>query len=91
MSKPMPASAMDYYLPAMRRLVALCRELQLAAKDGTFFLTCRDAGMLLGITYQAANNWLTKLTMDKVLLCVKKGVFNPHGKGKANEYRYIGR
>lgn len=74
----------------MRHLVALCRELQLAAKEGPFFLTCRDAGWLLGITYQLANRWLVKLEKDGVLLRVGTGVYNPHGKGKANSYRYTG-
>lgn len=90
MAKPMPARAAEYHVGSMRKLVALCQELQVAAKEEAFFLTCRDAGHLLGITYQQANKWLFKLEKDGVILRVSTGVFNPHGRGKANSYRWIG-
>lgn len=90
MKKPPPARAAEYHVGAMRKLVALCHELQVAAKEEAFFLTCRDAGQLLGITYQQANKWLYKLEKDEVLLRVSTGVFKSDGKGKANEYRWAG-
>lgn len=90
MKKPMPEKASEYYVGSMRKLIALCHELQVAAKDGTFSLTCRDAGALLGIPFQLANKWLHKLEKDGVILRVSTGVYNPHGKGKGNEYRWTG-
>lgn len=84
-TKPLPAIADNYYLHGLKMLVALCAELQFAQKDKSFFLTCRDAGAVLGVPFRSANRWLNKLESDGVLSRVKTG----HHKGPANEYFYV--
>ena len=69
-------------------LVALCRELQLAAGDGSFYLSVRTAGRLLDVTPMTANRWLFLLLSDGILKLVSKG-----GTAKtvrqASRYRYV--
>jgi hypothetical protein len=84
MVKPLPAQAKPYYLPKMKKLIAFCAELQIAAKGGTFFLSCRDAGVLLGEDHRKVWGWLRKLEADCVLQRIETGSL---GKHKANEYR----
>jgi hypothetical protein len=84
--KPPPPEAGRYYLPDMRLLVALCCEMQAAAGTGTFFITCRDAGALIGADYHAVSRWLGRLEHDGVLDRRGTGSMG----GKANEYRYVG-
>jgi len=66
-------------------LVALCWELQQQAGDGPFFLGCRDAGRLLGVSFQRGAKWLRRLVYDGVLVRISKGA---KATGKASEYRY---
>ncbi len=85
--KPLPAVAARYYLPKVKVLIGLCAELQLAAGNKpTFFLSCRDAGDMIGVDFRLASKYLKRLELDGVLICVEKG---SKGKHKANEYRML--
>ena len=74
----------------MQRLVALCYQLQLAQGDEPFFLSCRDAGRLLGIPHTTAFHWLEVLSSPQnerpILQKVSTGNLATR---RANEYRYI--
>jgi DNA-binding Lrp family transcriptional regulator len=69
----------------MKLLVALCAELQIAVGQGTFFLSCRDAGDLLDQDFRTVSRWLKKLEFDGVLKRIATGSRGSH---KANEYRF---
>jgi hypothetical protein len=73
-----------YESPVTIRLVKLCRELQRAAGDGAFFLSCRTAADLLGIDRTAAWKRLKVLITDGII-----AVAQPGTKTKAARYRYI--
>jgi hypothetical protein len=82
---PLPESALDYDQDGVRRLVALCEQLQRHAGRGTFFLACRTAGQLAGVNHKTAWRWLRLLEIDKVLRRVSTGSKATH---RANEYVY---
>ena len=84
---PLPEAAGRYEDEPIRRLVALCRQLGREAKGGTFPLSCRIAGGLLGVSHLQANRWLFLLAHDGVIEQTSKG---DHGKRQAAEYRYLG-
>ena len=83
----LPECAGRYEQEPFRLLVGLCRELQRHAGDGVFFLSCRTAGGLLGVSHTQANGWLFLLRQHKVLELVEPG---QRGGGKAARYRYTG-
>jgi hypothetical protein len=85
MAQEAPKCAKVYQDPRIRCLTSLCRELQRIAGDAPFFLGCRAAGELLGVTHQLANRWLQMLCMDQVLVLVERGRLH-----RANEFRYVG-
>jgi hypothetical protein len=87
--KPRPAIAARYYVPGVKSLVALCCELQTAAGDGAFFLSCRDAAALVAPTapFQTVSRWLGRLVRDGVLIRIARGT---QATQKASEFRYIG-
>ena len=68
-----PEAAGRYERPEVRLLVALCRELQRATGDGSFYLATRTAGRLLGVDNMTAWRWLSGLTMDGVLRLTEPG------------------
>ena len=70
-----------------RRLAATCRELQLMHGSNPFFLDCRNAGLLLGVSYRTALRMLHSLCRRGVMEKVSTGSFDS---GRANEYRYVG-
>lgn len=72
---------------AMRRLTALCRELQAVVGDKPFFLDCRTAAELLGVSAKTAWQWLDSLCVLGILAKVSSGSLKNR---KANEYRYRG-
>ena len=82
----MPKVAEGYDSEPMRRLVALCRQLSVGATGGPFYLSCRTAGELLGVSHVQANRWLFLLAHDKIIEQVNHG---DRGKRKAAEYRYL--
>jgi hypothetical protein len=81
----LPAASNAYHLDGLRLLVALCRELQRLAGDNPFFLGCRDAGRLLGVSFQRAAKWIRRLSRDGIIIRVSKGT---QASGKASEYRF---
>lgn len=81
---PLPKEALDYDAPETRRLVSLCRELQRAAGDSPFFLSCTTAGELLGLDYIPAWRRLTILVADGVIQCVGPGT-----RSRAARYKYV--
>jgi hypothetical protein len=84
---PMPKAAARYEEEPLRRLVALCCQLDREANGGRFFLSCRTAGKLLGVTHVQANRWLFLLDHDKVVKQLNKG---DRARRQAAEYRYLG-
>jgi hypothetical protein len=83
---PPPKIAEQYEDGPIRRLIALCRQLASQGNGGTFYLSCRTAGELLGVSHVQANRWLFLLDHDKVVKQVSKG---ERGKRQAAEYRWI--
>jgi hypothetical protein len=82
-----PRAAMRYEQAGLRLLVALCRELQRVSGDKPFFLACRTAGGLLGVTHVQAWRWLYALGCDGIVAEVEKG--DPK-KRRASRFRYLG-
>ncbi len=85
--RAMPKAARRYEEEPIRRLVALCRQLGREANGGAFFLSCRTAAGLLGVSHVQANRWLFLLAHDGVIEQINKG---DRGRRKAAEYRYAG-
>ncbi|QDT69058.1 hypothetical protein MalM25_19850 [Planctomycetes bacterium MalM25] len=85
-SAGVPALADDYEQSEILLLAGLCRELQRIAGDGPFFLSCRDAGQLLGVSHVQAARWLFLLESDGVLELVAKGDMKTR---RASEFRYL--
>jgi hypothetical protein len=69
-------------------LVALCCELQGMAGNADFFLDCRTAGLLLGVSHKVAWSWLRILVADGILELRSVGSQATH---RASRYRYAGR
>ena len=82
-SSEMPVVAGRYDCPRTHRLIKLCRELQRAAGDGPFFLSCRTAGELLGVDHNTAWKRLRMLESDEVLKATARGT-----KTRATRYMY---
>jgi hypothetical protein len=68
------------------QLAALCRELQRLAGDDEFFLDCRTAGRLLGVSHKTASQYLRALRIDGILKCVETGSRQSR---RASSYRYL--
>lgn len=83
-AKPPPEAAGNYDSQELKELVALCLELQIAAGPMPFFLDCRTAGQLVGVSHVVANKWLRLLCFEKVL-----EVAVPGRRHRATEFRYI--
>jgi len=86
--RPTPREAMGYVHPKVRLLASLCRELQAAEGEAPFFLDCRTAGELLGVSWKTASRWLTLFCADRLLHRVEKGT---RSSGRASRYRYLGK
>jgi hypothetical protein len=84
---PLPKAAERYAEEPIRQLIALCRQLGQEAGDGPFYLACRTAADLLGVSHVQANRWLFLLAHDGVVEQLNKG---NRGSRKAAEYRYHG-
>ncbi len=72
--------------PRVVLLAALCRELQRDAGENNFFLACRTAAQLLGVTHKQAWCWLRVLCADGILECTEVGTHPDH---RASQYRYV--
>lgn len=68
-------------------LVRLCAELQRRSGRNPFYLDCRTAGKVIGLSHVAANALLWTLRELKILEVVKP---HDYGKHRATEYRYLG-
>lgn len=86
---PPPPEAKQFDQQKLRNLVALCRELQNSVGDAPFFLSCRTAGELVGVSHTQANRWLCHLyhPAQRLLELVEKG---SQKSGRASRYRYLG-
>lgn len=78
---------MRYEQVGLRLLVALCRQLQQVSGQQPFFLACRTAGDLLGVTHVQAWRWLTLLAHDRIVEEVEKG---DRVHRRASRFRYLG-
>lgn len=83
-----PVEALAFERPALRRLVALSRELQRGAADKPFPLACRAPAELLDVDHDTVAEWLRALCAAGILRRVSLGDFTRH---RAAEYRYLGR
>jgi len=83
---PTPAEAARYESPKIKRLVAVCFQLQLLTGNAPFFISARDAAAVLGTKKPEtglAN--LGGLVWDGILTIAQKG--EPGG-NRATRYRY---
>ena len=81
-----PDVALAFDNPALRRLIALCRELQRTVGDKPFALACRPPAKLLGVDHDTVAVWLHALCNAGVLYREALGDFARH---RAAEYRYL--
>jgi hypothetical protein len=70
---------------AVRLLVSICYQLQLACGDEPFFLSSRKAAEYLGMSHTTCSQWLAGLCSLKILNLVSKG---SQKENKASRYRY---
>lgn len=82
-----PAEILQYEQQQLHLLASICRELQRAAGDSPFFLSCRKAGELVGVGHIQANRWLRLMVQDGLLREVVKGTARTN---LASRYRYLG-
>ncbi len=90
LSAPLPPEALDYDTDEVRWLVVLCRELQRAAGEGPFFLSCRTAAVLLKVDQMTAWRWLCGLVYAGLLQVVEKGRQAKSAR-RATRFRYLGK
>ena len=85
-ASPMPPQAARYTSPKLRRLIAVCCQLQLLQGNSPFFLGVRDAARVLATRDRNwANAMLAGLVRDGILVEVEKGI--PGGK-LATRFRF---
>ena len=84
-SAPLPAVAQQYTCPVMRRLIGICAALQAVSPELPFFLACRKAGDLLGVSYPVASRMLKRLVCDRVLHVARPP---KRGRRRATRYRF---
>jgi hypothetical protein len=87
LAEPLPTAALAYERDGVRHLVALCHQLQQRAGSDPFFLGCRTAGKVLGVSHVTAWSWLRVLQDDGILERTLKG---SKKSGKASEWRLAG-
>ena len=68
-----PGWAGRFEQPELRLLASLCREIQRLNPGRPFFLSCRDAGRLVGVSKEKAGQWLKLLELERRIVLVKKG------------------
>ena len=85
LSKPLPCVAMEYPTDCPRKLIALCRELQIEAGDQAFWIDERTAAQLLDVHQTTINFWFRMICDRGIVLRLEKG--RP---GRASRYRYRG-
>ncbi len=73
-TNPLPPQSARYNSPKIKRLVAVCYQLQLLQGKSPFFLGVRDAAKVGGANgLPQASAWLAGLVSDGVLIEVEKG------------------
>lgn len=72
----------------IRRLIVLCEILQEFWGASPFFLPCRKAGEVIGVSHSTANNYLNSLLGAKVLKLVSQGGMIK-GQKVSTRYRYF--
>lgn len=68
-----PSMIRKNYGPRTVQLIRICLALQRFATKTPFFLGCRKAGELIGVSHTAAANFLQMLVDDGILTLVSKG------------------
>ena len=79
-----PAAASRYKKAAVRNLVAFCCQLQAESGDQPFYLACRAAATVTGISPTTISRYFWKLIYDGFLKLETAGE-----RGRAAEYRYL--
>lgn len=85
LTKPPPVESGLYETPGIKKLVALCTELQRLQGNEPFRLDCRSAAKCIGTDHNTANNWLNMLSADGLLVLVEEFKV-----GRARRWRWIG-
>ena len=90
-----PVEASAYRCASVRRLITVCKALQVAAElrgADWFYLSCRTAGVECGFDgpngYRTAARWLKRLVADGVLELVKVGIGGTNSR-LASVYRFL--
>ncbi len=84
-----PPEAQRYDSEPMHKLICLCRAMQKCAGKGIFFLSCRMAGSLIGISHEQVAKYLKVLDAHGFLELIEQGG-QKHNPRKASRYRYLG-
>lgn len=71
---------------SFKRTCLFCREMAKRSKNGTFFLSDKSLGKLLGVCDMTAKRRLDELMNRKLIILVEKGTFKDH---QASSYRFI--
>ena len=74
----------DYESDAAKGLLMLCEMLSRREGNQIFYLSCRDAGRVAGISHKQASNILNMFVVDGVLVLEQKGSLS----GQASRYRF---
>ena len=82
----LPPCGQRYEQAEMQLLVKLLAEMQRVAGDKPFFLSCRSAAKVLGVSHDTTARWLFLLVTQGVLALVTKG---ERSRRRAAEYLYL--
>lgn len=76
--------AKEYDKKEVQLLVRVCYELQKLQGEEPFWIACRDAGGIVGVSHKTANKYLHMLVADEILEVAKK-----HTTTEATRYKYV--
>ena len=76
--------AKEYDCVEVQLLIRVCYELQKITDKEPFWLSCRSAAGILGVSHTTSNKWLQMLVDDEILEMVEKNTAT-----KATRFRYI--
>ena len=83
---PFPVQAERYQSAKIKRLIAVCAQLQSIAGDAAFFLGVRDAAAILGTKKgETGAIFMQGLVSDNILTLIQKGT---PGGSRASRYRF---
>lgn len=82
--EPLPKEANNFTTNAPRQLIGLCYQLEKSSNGQPWFLSCRDAGKLLGISHTLAAEWLSRFVAFGFLIIADAGTTH-----KATRYRFF--